>query len=197
MIAEDGTTKLPFDIANERTIFYKNDFKGCLELKERIETTLNEILGLGENQKILDNPIYTFLDRSIYEDTILHNMKNTKIEENVDAFKYMIDRLDQIETKLSTEIRFEDGRRGIRKDETEIIIFLDDNIKKDEDIEKAQNYLEQELHQSKFYSTVVSYGIHGRWFRIITKLVGEEKNTFINFLNNIPNWKINRISKVV
>lgn len=42
MIAEDGT-RLPSDVMMQRTIFYRNDALGVLELREKLETTAKKI----------------------------------------------------------------------------------------------------------------------------------------------------------
>lgn len=53
-ICEDGT-KLPFDIKDSRTIFYKNDMLGTKELIERLERFVKEV---DYAKEYIDNPIY-------------------------------------------------------------------------------------------------------------------------------------------
>ena len=53
-ICEDGT-KLPFDIKDSRTIFYKNDMLGTKELIERLECFVKEV---DYEKEYMDNPIY-------------------------------------------------------------------------------------------------------------------------------------------
>lgn len=53
-ICQNGTI-LPFDIKDNRTIFYTNDMLGVKELKEQMEAYIQEIDYTKEN---LDNPIY-------------------------------------------------------------------------------------------------------------------------------------------
>lgn len=53
-ICQNGTT-LPFDIKDNRTIFYKNDMLGVQELKDQMETFLQEI---DYAKEYIDNPIY-------------------------------------------------------------------------------------------------------------------------------------------
>lgn len=48
-------TILPFDIRDERTIFYKNDMKGVVELVPQL---LKAIDSIKEDDKNMDNPIY-------------------------------------------------------------------------------------------------------------------------------------------
>ena len=53
-ICEDGT-KLPFDIKDSRTIFYKNDMLGTKELIEDLECFVKEV---DYKKEYIDNPIY-------------------------------------------------------------------------------------------------------------------------------------------
>ncbi|MGM0874479.1 MAG: hypothetical protein ACQEWV_06675 [Bacillota bacterium] len=84
-ICEKGTN-LPFDINEQRTIFYTNDMKGAVELKDAFESMAIQAL---EDQKV-DNPIY----RAIQSDVII---KSTEI---ADTDKYLISRIDELESKI-------------------------------------------------------------------------------------------------
>jgi len=53
-ICEEGT-ELPFDIKDSRTIFYKNDMLGVEELKDKVNSFLQEIV---YEKEYIDNPIY-------------------------------------------------------------------------------------------------------------------------------------------
>lgn len=53
-ICQNGTT-LPFDIKDNRTIFYKNDMLGVQELKEQMELFVQ---GIDYSKEYNDNPIY-------------------------------------------------------------------------------------------------------------------------------------------
>ncbi|MFJ8266801.1 hypothetical protein [Peribacillus asahii] len=87
-ICEVGT-QLPFDIVDERTIFYTNDMQGVLDLGEGLEKYISE--SLKENNP--DNPIY----RAIEAQTI---MQQSSVGE-IDVTKYLIDRLDSIEQVMN------------------------------------------------------------------------------------------------
>jgi nucleoside 2-deoxyribosyltransferase len=85
-ICEKGT-RLPFDIVDERTIFYMNDMLGVIELREKFLKTLKET----GNESEPDNPIY----RVMKSNKLLHDVNVT------DRDKYFLDRLDGIEKSLS------------------------------------------------------------------------------------------------
>ncbi|HBQ1170933.1 TPA: hypothetical protein L7K29_000882 [Klebsiella aerogenes] len=84
-IAEEGTI-LPFDISDERTIFYKNDMLGSCEFKplltKAIETAMEE--------ESPDNPIYRVAESIIIKES----------STAPSAEKYIMDRLDSIENRM-------------------------------------------------------------------------------------------------
>lgn len=89
-LAVDGT-RLPFDISDERTIFYKNDMAGVVVLKDRLHTLAVEAL----NDEEPDNPVYR---------AITHNvMKEIAANENVDGQlgKYLLGKMDKLESMIS------------------------------------------------------------------------------------------------
>lgn len=80
-LAEIGT-RLPFDIAEERTIFYQNDMAGVEELRPRLRDTINAALEEEEP----DNPIYRVMQG-----------KAIKEVAKTDAESYILKRLDDLE----------------------------------------------------------------------------------------------------
>lgn len=84
-IAEDGTA-LPFDISDERTVFYTNDMKGVNELRARLEEASRAAL----EDEAPDNPIYRAAEGSV--------MKEVTKD---DPSHYLLERLDQIESRIS------------------------------------------------------------------------------------------------
>ncbi|MEZ2746341.1 hypothetical protein ACBQ16_14185 [Halopseudomonas bauzanensis] len=84
-LAEDGT-KLPFDIADERTIFFTNDMRGVVELTPALEAALDELGGSAA----VDNPVVR-----AGQDAVIERM------DQQDAQSILVDRLDRIEYLLS------------------------------------------------------------------------------------------------
>ncbi|WP_341796184.1 MULTISPECIES: hypothetical protein [unclassified Pseudomonas] len=84
-IAEVGT-RLPFDIADERTIFYTNDMRGVVELSP----SLQEAIKATVNRPGHDNPITRVREHRALIDSL----------DQGDAKNILIERLDDIEDLL-------------------------------------------------------------------------------------------------
>lgn len=85
-LAETGT-KLPFDIAAERTIFYSDDMAGVEALKPKLEKAINQTLQEDEH----DNPIYRAVSDSIMREVVNKN----------DGQAYIVSRLDELQSQIS------------------------------------------------------------------------------------------------
>ena len=85
-IAERGT-KLPFDIASERTIFYSDDMAGV----EALKTDLGGMLKGALEEKDPDNPIYRAQESFELKKVVIEN----------DAQKVIVDQLNAIERRLT------------------------------------------------------------------------------------------------
>lgn len=85
-IAEEGTV-LPFDISDERAIFYRNDMAGAFELTPRLKVAIEE----ATNESVSDNPIYRVAN------SILIN-ESTEIPS---IEKVLMHRLDSLESLIS------------------------------------------------------------------------------------------------
>lgn len=89
-ICEHGTT-LPFDVNDERTIFYINDMKGVVDLQDALRKMIPDAL----NEEEPDNPIY----RATQEASVIRKLEPTEINSN--AIDYLVARLDGIESKVN------------------------------------------------------------------------------------------------
>jgi hypothetical protein len=84
-VAEAGTA-LPFDIADERTVFYTNDIAGVRELSQRFEMAVRAAL----SQDVSSNPVYR-----VAQAVVMRDLAPT------DTQRHLLDRLISIESILS------------------------------------------------------------------------------------------------
>lgn len=89
-IAEYGT-ELPFDIADERTIFYSNDMIGVEQLKKQLRIAVQDSLNASSH----DNPIYRVASQLVLVES----------PETSDAEKFIIDRLDRLDSSVRAIIK--------------------------------------------------------------------------------------------
>lgn len=83
--------KLPFDIVEQRTIFYQNDMAGVIELKKNLEGFLDKII--HSQNEFDDNPIYQVLKREVIERKV--DESGTPLE------KILISKLFDIENQVN------------------------------------------------------------------------------------------------
>ncbi|MFC3768381.1 hypothetical protein [Paenibacillus sp. GCM10012303] len=86
-ICENGT-KLPFDIIEERTIFYANDMYGTVDLSNKLRVVIEDVL---ESNELPDNPIYRVIESNLIQ-------KSDKFD---DKDKIFISRMERLEEKLN------------------------------------------------------------------------------------------------
>lgn len=86
-LAEEGT-KLPFDISDERTLFYTNDMHGVEDLKPNLSKAIES--ALEDNNP--DNPIYR----------VTKNLIIRESTEITDTESHILDRLDKIDQHLTS-----------------------------------------------------------------------------------------------
>ena len=95
MIAEKGTP-LPSDIVMERTIFYQNDARGVIELRESIAAAEKEI-----NYDKTESPIYNVLHDVLKDRQIIEFSESQSIshedDENATVLKYILQKLTNLE----------------------------------------------------------------------------------------------------
>ncbi|HCF6020804.1 hypothetical protein ACSESQ_16155 [Pseudomonas aeruginosa] len=86
VLAESGT-RLPFDISDERTVFFQNDMHGVVELAPRLEVAIQAALMAEEP----DNPVYRVTQTRVLREAA----------ESDDAQSFLIKKLDYIESFIS------------------------------------------------------------------------------------------------
>lgn len=96
LCSKDGT-KLPFDIVDQRTIFYENDMLGVNELKNQLTKFLKSI---KYDEIVNDNPIYNSKRKKIIYDELNIVPTNNK-GDYTSTLKYLVDQIDSIQNKLS------------------------------------------------------------------------------------------------
>lgn len=87
-LVERGT-KLPFDIATERTIFYDNDMAGVEILKPKLSKAIKEAVEEAEP----DNPIYRVVNDSIMREVTAKDDAQSYILKRLDEITFQINRL--------------------------------------------------------------------------------------------------------
>ena len=86
VVLADINTKLPFDISDERTIFYRDDMEGVQELFPKLKSAVKSAF-----EEEPDNPIY----RVASEKVIYESVETTSPD------KYIINRIDRLEATIS------------------------------------------------------------------------------------------------
>lgn len=92
ILAESGT-ELPFDVSDQRTIFYTNDMSGAEELKGRLQSACEE--AVKDVQP--DNPVYKVATASVMK----------QIVPPADTQAFVLERLEAIEARLSQILRLQ------------------------------------------------------------------------------------------
>lgn len=89
-LAEEGTT-LPFDISDERIIFYKNDMASVKQL----ESSMAEMMSKCIEDPNPDNPVYRVVTSNIMKD----------VSTDMDVGEYLVGRLDRLESLVQEQSR--------------------------------------------------------------------------------------------
>lgn len=85
LVAEEGT-RLPFDVNDQRTIFYRNDMKGAVELGPQLSNFVTAAI----QDASPDNPVYRATLDQVIRETIKPESENAAI----------LQRIDQLESSL-------------------------------------------------------------------------------------------------
>lgn len=94
-MAENGT-KLPFDIVDQRTIFYEDSMIGVEKVKPLLDKAIYSCLNGKDKDEIVSNPIYD----AINQYAAIKNLP----EEQQSGFSMIMNRLDKIENKIQNPI---------------------------------------------------------------------------------------------
>lgn len=87
VILAENDTDLPFDISDERSIFFENDMAGVEELKPKLKKAIASAI----KDKKPDNPIYRAVSSNI--------INESSVTKDVD--KVLLERLDDIESLIN------------------------------------------------------------------------------------------------
>lgn len=96
-LAEQGTV-LPFDISDERTLFYVNDMAGVRDLESRLRAAAGEVM----EDLTPDNPVYRAAQGVVMKDVAPQDTQG-----------YIIERLERLEGLITTS-RSSAGSQGSR-----------------------------------------------------------------------------------
>lgn len=129
-ICEDGTS-LPFDIKDNRTIFYKDDMLGVKELEDKMKMFMGAIVYEEEQ---MDNPIYT---ASKYG-KLLKETQGTKENQVIQLLLHIINKLDIRENFMSHDIDFADSKMKRQREQYHEAIMKVDTDDLDKCVDKMK-----------------------------------------------------------
>lgn len=134
-LAEDGT-QLPFDLADERTIFFTNDLAGGIKLIPKLEGIAKNALDDPEP----DNPVYRAAKNKVMKELQPQGDTQSYILERLDRFESMLQKKDDV-NKVSPS----------RKEKRTYVLetFMKDEYFSDPEIEKHVNHIKFMLHELK------------------------------------------------
>lgn len=147
-LVENGT-KLPFDIATERTIFYDNDMAGVEVLKPQLSRAIIEAV----EEKEPDNPIYRVVSDSIMREIAVKDPGQS----------YIINRLDEISLQLNKLKQSNQNYKPIRK--TSLLSFIISN--KNGDAINSDNVV-REINKLGVRTGTISFNNENEYKKLVT-----------------------------
>ena len=121
MICE-GETKLPFDIIEERTVFFDNTIYGTGELKQGLDDKIASLLKDGNH----DNPVYRVIERTQKISEIKDANKGSADEVILETLFEMQDSIKRLEKRTSSNARKALESR-VRNSRDSLIIYCNDH----------------------------------------------------------------------
>lgn len=106
-LAEIGT-QLPFDISDERTLFFKNDMAGVEDLKNRLPGAINSSLDVESP----DNPVYRAATNKVMRDVKPKDDVEHYLIEQMESFQV---RVTKALTSIESKVQALDSERAIRQ----------------------------------------------------------------------------------
>ncbi|MDT0678827.1 hypothetical protein [Autumnicola musiva] len=116
-ICEEGT-QLPFDIIDQRTIFYKNDMLGVKELRLSLNLMIKEAI---KDKTFKDNPVYNAAQSKVLTESISQNP-----EKNFE--KYLLERFESLESKIMGIKTSSRMKKSQRSEPFKLKIFTNEKI---------------------------------------------------------------------
>lgn len=95
IVMAESSTKLPFDVAAERTISYANDMSGVVELKHKLQHKIDFVMSNVDAN--IDNPVYRVIRGKAITDALV----NTNPDE-ANILRLILGRLDAMESRNRT-----------------------------------------------------------------------------------------------
>lgn len=177
-ICENGT-QLPFDIKDNRTIFYENDMLGAEELKYKLRDFMDNISYANE---CMDNPIYIARKYDVL-------LKKTQGTETNELLKMLINISNEIAELKNTN---EESKSSINNWRYEKIYSFDSFTNDISRVNKndAIKYLENAGEKVKVFEIANNLGLSSRSIAIIAELVGVNIKSIDSTVNKMD---LNRI----
>ncbi|MBO0427609.1 hypothetical protein JZO82_00390 [Vagococcus fluvialis] len=138
MICENGT-KLPFDLTNDRTIFFDNSIEGSGKLMEQLKLKIPKNLG----DKKADNPVYRVIDQFASKDFVSQMEDGDPNKHILEALNSIAERMDYLSNKIEPKVMNANENvspKGYFRT-TKIIVKINDSDEEDELVEQISKFL--------------------------------------------------------